>query len=32
MSECLVLGVIGEDNDVALIQADRKVKNGMRIG
>lgn len=32
MSECLVLGVIGEAGEVILIQADRKVKNGLRIG
>lgn len=32
MSECLVLGGIGEDKDVTLIQPERKVKNGTRIG
>jgi len=30
MSECLVLGLVGE-NDVVLINPDRKVKNGMRL-
>jgi tRNA-binding protein len=32
MSECLVLGGIGENKDVILIQPERKVKNGTRIG
>lgn len=32
MSECLVLGSVGEDNDVILLTSDRKVKNGLRIG
>jgi len=32
MSECLVLGVIGNEKDVVLLNPDRKVKNGLRIG
>lgn len=32
ISECLVLGVYDENNDVILLQADRPVKNGQRIG
>ena len=32
MSECLVLGGIGENKDVILIEPERKVKNGTRIG
>jgi tRNA-binding protein len=32
ISECLVLGVYDENNDVILLQADRSVKNGQRIG
>ncbi|RAJ10400.1 tRNA-binding protein [Chitinophaga skermanii] len=31
-SECLVLGVVGENKEVVLIQPDRKVENGKRIG
>ena len=31
-SECLVLGVYDEKNDVVLLQPDRKVTNGMKIG
>ena len=31
-SECLVLGVYDENNDVILLQPERTVKNGMRIG
>src|SRR6478609_1959504 len=31
-SECLVLGVYDEDNNVVLLQPERNVKNGMRIG
>ena len=30
MSECLVLGSVGEDNDVILLTSDRKVKNGLK--
>lgn len=32
MSECLVLGGVGESKEVTLIEPDRKVKNGTRIG
>jgi tRNA-binding protein len=32
ISECLVLGVYDENNDVILLQVDRPVKNGQRIG
>lgn len=32
MSECLVLGVYDENNDVVLLQPDKPVKNGMKIG
>ena len=32
MSECLVLGAVGEDKQVTLLQPERKVKNGARIG
>lgn len=31
MSECLVLGVVGNDKEVTLLQPDTKVKNGMKI-
>lgn len=31
-SECLILGSIGEDNDIVLITSDVKVENGLRIG
>jgi len=31
-SECLVLGVVGPDNEVTLLVPDKKVKNGLRIG
>ncbi|WP_339904147.1 tRNA-binding protein [uncultured Cyclobacterium sp.] len=32
MSECLVLGGLGENKEVTLIQPDSAVPNGMRIG
>ncbi|HTG67042.1 MAG TPA: tRNA-binding protein [Flavobacterium sp.] len=32
MSECLVLGAVGEEGDVILLAPDFKVKNGLRIG
>lgn len=31
MSECLVLGVVGNDKEVVLLQVDSKVENGMKI-
>lgn len=31
MSECLVLGAVGEDNDIVLLSPDFKVQNGLRI-
>lgn len=32
MSECLVLGSVGTDNDIVLLSSDLKVENGLRIG
>jgi tRNA-binding protein len=32
MSECLVLGSVGNENDIVLLTSDVKVKNGLRIG
>ncbi|UOB18950.1 tRNA-binding protein [Abyssalbus ytuae] len=32
MSECLVLGGVGNNNEVTLIAPERKVENGTRIG
>jgi tRNA-binding protein len=32
MSECLVLGSVGDDNDIVLLTLDLKVDNGLRIG
>lgn len=32
MSECLVLGALGEEQDIVLLQPEAKVKNGLRIG
>lgn len=32
MSECLVLGAVGEGGDVILLAPDFKVENGLRIG
>lgn len=32
MSECLVLGVVGENKEVVLLQPDRNVANGLKIG
>ncbi|MCM5663918.1 tRNA-binding protein [Galbibacter mesophilus] len=32
MSECLVIGAVGEDNDVTLLSPDYKVENGIKIG
>ena len=31
-SECLVLGVVGKDKEVVLLQPDRVVENGLSIG
>ena len=31
MSECLVLGAVGEEGDVVLLAPDSRVKNGLRI-
>ncbi|MFH1121576.1 MAG: tRNA-binding protein [Bacteroidota bacterium] len=31
ISECLVLGAVGENGDVTLLQTERTTKNGMRI-
>ena len=32
MSECLVLGVVGQEGDVVLLAPDFKTENGLRIG
>src|SRR5690554_3263884 len=32
MSECLILGVVGNDNEVVLIKPEREAPNGLRIG
>ena len=32
MSECLVLGAVGDNNVVTLLQTERPAKNGARIG
>ncbi|MDR6967557.1 tRNA-binding protein [Flavobacterium arsenatis] len=32
MSECLVLGAVGEEGDVVLLSPDFQVANGLRIG
>ena len=32
MSECLVLGAVGEEDDVILLGPDCKIENGLRIG
>ena len=32
MSECLVLGSVGAENDIVLLTSDIKVENGLRIG
>jgi tRNA-binding protein len=31
MSECLILGVVGDENEVTLIHPSNKTKNGLRI-
>ncbi len=32
MSECLVLGAVGEANDIVLLHPGLKVENGLRVG
>ncbi len=32
MSECLVLGAVGDDKEVTLLSADMQVENGLMIG
>ena len=32
MSECLVLGSVGEEHDIVLLTSDIRVENGLRIG
>lgn len=32
MSECLIMGAVGDDGDVILIAPDFKIENGLRIG
>lgn len=32
MSECLVMGSLGNDNEVILLSSDKKVEDGLRIG
>ncbi|MEL1242035.1 tRNA-binding protein [Flavobacterium flavipallidum] len=32
MSECLVLGAVGQEGDVILLAPDLKIENGLRIG
>lgn len=32
MSECLVLGAVGTENDIVLLQPGAEVENGLRIG
>ena len=32
MSECLVLGAVGEEGDVILLAPDCRIQNGLRIG
>jgi tRNA-binding protein len=32
ISECLVLGSVGDDNDIVLLTSDIEVDNGLRIG
>lgn len=32
MSECLILGGVGNDKEVTLISPDKQVENGMKIG
>jgi len=32
MSECIILGVLGDKKDVTLLQPQQKVENGLKIG
>lgn len=32
MSECLILGAIGNENNVTLLQPESKIENGLKIG
>lgn len=32
MSECLVIGAVGEDNDISLLSPSLKTQNGLRVG
>lgn len=32
MSECLILGVVGDDNFISLLSPNHKMENGLRIG
>lgn len=32
MSECLILGAIGNDKDVVILKPERNIKNGSKIG
>jgi tRNA-binding protein len=32
MSECLVLGAVGDNNDIVLLNPDFPVENGLRVG
>ena len=32
MSECLILGSIGEENNIVLLSSDKSVENGLRVG
>lgn len=32
MSECLILGGVGEHDEVSLLQLERKIKNGTKVG
>jgi len=32
MSECLLLGAVGDNNDIVILNPERKVLNGLRVG
>ncbi len=32
MSECLVLGTLGQENEITLLSTDKPVKNGIKVG